>query len=89
MRIKITCFYHYGGLKVDLREALEKMMPEGIVEAENTDELLKKADIGVVEFKEHEEVMTILSNVPNICGSQVAEETNYERFLCEYPVPVP
>lgn len=62
------------------------MMPEGTVEAENTDELLKRADLGVVEFKEHEEVMTILSNVPNICGSQVAEETNYERFLCEYPV---
>ena len=60
-----------------------KMKSEAIVEGKDTDKLLKKADCGVVEFKEHEEVMTILANVPNIHGNQVAEETNYERFLCE------
>ena len=50
---------------------------------ENTDELLKKADAGVVGFKEYKEVMTILSNIPNVSGRQVAEETAYERFLRE------
>ncbi len=54
-----------------------------VVEGALEDELEKAAAAGVVEFKEHEEVMTILSSLPEICGKQVAEETTYERFLCE------
>ena len=59
------------------------MKSEAILESENTDELLKAACTGVVEFREHEEVMKILASIPNIHGNQVAEETNYERFLCK------
>ncbi len=52
-------------------------------ERNNADELAKLASVGVTEFKEHEEVMGILSSLPGVCGNQVAEETTYERFLCE------